>query len=234
MSGTICMESLCLITHFLQTSKSEWLRLMAFSNIKVHVMSLFFECPLIHIDGFVHDCSNSIANALEILQSCTKPSIWWYGNEVTPVWFISVLFRTLRSSKNGRHFDKHHFTRIYPQLKSVNIDSNVTDVCSQWFNQQLASIGNIVFSHVACSDNHNLKDSHVDIYTQLCTLLPLNMCVYLPNPLVNAETLQSLKGPQNSEDIVVHIKPLAILALNELKYTFQWTEWLSEIHLLYL
>ena len=26
------------------------------------------------IDGLVQDCSNSIANALELLQSCTKPS----------------------------------------------------------------------------------------------------------------------------------------------------------------
>ena len=29
-----------------------------------------------HIDGLVQDCSNSIANALELLQSCTKPSIY--------------------------------------------------------------------------------------------------------------------------------------------------------------
>ena len=29
-----------------------------------------------HIDGLVQDCSISIANALEILQSCTKPSIY--------------------------------------------------------------------------------------------------------------------------------------------------------------
>ena len=29
-----------------------------------------------HIDGSVQDCSISIANALEILQSCTKPSIY--------------------------------------------------------------------------------------------------------------------------------------------------------------
>ena len=28
-----------------------------------------------HFDGLVQDCSISIANALEILQSCTKPSI---------------------------------------------------------------------------------------------------------------------------------------------------------------
>ena len=29
-----------------------------------------------HINGLVQDCSISIANALEILQSCTKPSIY--------------------------------------------------------------------------------------------------------------------------------------------------------------
>ena len=28
-----------------------------------------------HVDGLVQDCSNSIANALELLQSCPKPSI---------------------------------------------------------------------------------------------------------------------------------------------------------------
>ena len=28
-----------------------------------------------HIDGLVQDCNNSIANALELLQSCTKPPI---------------------------------------------------------------------------------------------------------------------------------------------------------------
>ena len=41
--------------------------------------------PEDHIDGFVQDCSISIANALEILQSCTKPSdngLWhWIGNK---------------------------------------------------------------------------------------------------------------------------------------------------------
>ena len=29
-----------------------------------------------NIDGLVQDCSNSIANALELLQSCTKPSTY--------------------------------------------------------------------------------------------------------------------------------------------------------------
>ena len=32
----------------------------------------------IHIDGLLQDCSNSIANALELLQSCTKPSMCTY------------------------------------------------------------------------------------------------------------------------------------------------------------
>ena len=37
----------------------------------------------VHIDDLVRDCSISIANALEILQSCTKPSI--YPQPYTPV-----------------------------------------------------------------------------------------------------------------------------------------------------
>ena len=28
------------------------------------------------IDGLVQDCGNSIANALELLHFCSKPSIW--------------------------------------------------------------------------------------------------------------------------------------------------------------
>ena len=32
-----------------------------------------------HFDGLAQDCSNSIANALELLKSCTKPSICSYS-----------------------------------------------------------------------------------------------------------------------------------------------------------
>ena len=35
---------------------------------------------MINIDGLVQDCSNSIANALELLQSYTKPSIYALAN----------------------------------------------------------------------------------------------------------------------------------------------------------
>ena len=34
-----------------------------------------------HFDGLVQDCRNSIASALELLQSCTKPSIYFYLKE---------------------------------------------------------------------------------------------------------------------------------------------------------
>ena len=42
----------------------------------------WFQMPLCSLwrhcnDGLVQDCSISIANALEILESCTKPSIYW-------------------------------------------------------------------------------------------------------------------------------------------------------------
>ena len=31
-----------------------------------------------HVDGLTQDCSNSIGNALELLQSCTKPLMWYF------------------------------------------------------------------------------------------------------------------------------------------------------------
>ena len=37
------------------------------------VMCIFLELINGYIDGLVWDCNNSIANALELLQSCTNP-----------------------------------------------------------------------------------------------------------------------------------------------------------------
>ena len=36
--------------------------------------ALYVSVSLCEIDNLVQDCSNSIANAVELLQSCTKPS----------------------------------------------------------------------------------------------------------------------------------------------------------------
>ena len=68
------------------------------------------------VDGLVQDCSNSIANALELLQSWTKPSVcpvWiqspiyilcvimilWYGNTFCitgPLWGESTIYQRAR------------------------------------------------------------------------------------------------------------------------------------------
>ena len=40
----------------------------------------------LHIDGLVQDCSNSSALALELLQSCTKPSIYKNCSSADPVY----------------------------------------------------------------------------------------------------------------------------------------------------
>ena len=40
--------------------------------------SEFIRCLITHIDGLVQGCSNCIANVLELLQSCTKPSIYYH------------------------------------------------------------------------------------------------------------------------------------------------------------
>ena len=45
-----------------------------------YVFQMFHWCEMssLYIDGLVHDCSNSIVSALELPQSCTKPSIWCF------------------------------------------------------------------------------------------------------------------------------------------------------------
>ena len=42
---------------------------------------------MLDIDGLVQDCSISIANALEIMQSCTKPLIYFIDNSAEQEWF---------------------------------------------------------------------------------------------------------------------------------------------------
>ena len=53
----------------------------------------------IHMDGLVQDCSNSSALAMELLQSCTKPSV------------LSI--NTLRLGQNGPHFADDVFKFIF-------------------------------------------------------------------------------------------------------------------------
>ena len=47
----------------------------------------------VHVDGLVEDCSISIANALEIMQSCTKPSLYTVYNSNYHVSTLIKLFQ---------------------------------------------------------------------------------------------------------------------------------------------
>ena len=42
---------------------------------------------MLQIDGLVQDHSNSIADALEWLQSCTKPSKWYHIDPDNDKWY---------------------------------------------------------------------------------------------------------------------------------------------------
>ena len=50
-----------------------WFSLTPLKSEQECVINSIFPCD---VDGLVQDCNNSIANALELLQSCTEP--WRY------------------------------------------------------------------------------------------------------------------------------------------------------------
>ena len=52
------------------------------SNLLFVLEDPFGNKPALHIDGLGQDCGNSIANTLELEQSCAKSSIWgWFGTQ---------------------------------------------------------------------------------------------------------------------------------------------------------
>ena len=54
------------------------------------------------IDGLVQDCSNSIANALELLQSCTKPSVL-FMYYIWSKYYSDVTWASMRLSSLAIH-----------------------------------------------------------------------------------------------------------------------------------
>ena len=53
-----------------------------------------------YIDGLVQDCSNSSALAMELLQSCTKPSIYAFMIQMFCFYFIMfvVIYKNIKST----------------------------------------------------------------------------------------------------------------------------------------
>ena len=65
----------------------------------------YHETLVYEIDGLVQDCSNSIANTLELLQSCIKPSKW-LGHKPIP---RPMMTKDLQHYVNGKEQDCHLF-----------------------------------------------------------------------------------------------------------------------------
>ena len=58
-----------------------------------------------HIDGLVQDCNNSIANAMELVQSCTKPSTYLVIDELWCIYCAYVGDNLLRYEGTSLYHD---------------------------------------------------------------------------------------------------------------------------------
>ena len=115
----------------LGTNLSEiWIKMHIFSFNKMHFkmssgkMSAILswpQCVTQHVDDLGQDCSNSIANTLELLQSCTKPSMsgtWLQFAQVLPRPFMhSSLINSSLPVQNGRHSRRRHFQMHFLEWK---------------------------------------------------------------------------------------------------------------------
>ena len=78
--------------------------------------------PHDHIDGLVQDCSNSIVNALELLQSCTMPSIYDYHGNATRYMSSGQKCRTSYHIVLRKHFPQCIYLVLRHTCKEVIID----------------------------------------------------------------------------------------------------------------
>ena len=81
--------------------------IMNYITISNNVLTLYFHVPF--IDGLVQDCSNSSALAMELLQSCTKPTICGFSNhdcsitnEMCYLWLSGYGYETYIENKNSK------------------------------------------------------------------------------------------------------------------------------------
>ena len=78
-------------------------------------LGLLYSCAPGHIHGLAQDCSISIANALEILQSCTKESLYRE---------IIDCHTTTKPSVDRVHNALDVLCRIYASVNMVSIGSD--------------------------------------------------------------------------------------------------------------
>ena len=73
-----------------------------------------------YIDGLAQDCNNSFANALELLQSCTKPSILW--SEILGALPMTKICKCLEFLfKQSKHKNKGYSTKLSTEMYQTQI-----------------------------------------------------------------------------------------------------------------
>ena len=133
------------------------------------------------VDGLVQDCSNSIANALDLLQSCTKPLIW----------SSSAMINFLQNTRNRSLITN----QLGPDMLMHSCEPVATPMLVLWSSSSLARTPS---SFLSCkSDLYLLQLSwscFVLIYHWLCIFCPYfnhlihNNGIYIFNAV---EVLQS-------------------------------------------
>ena len=78
-----------------------------------------------NVKGLVQDCSNSIANTLELLQTCAKPSMCFYTYAI----YLSIYKDSLTSWRSYRYSNK--LNPVYPHTPI------------QWFGWNIFRCGNL-------------------------------------------------------------------------------------------
>ena len=72
------MNSMAADDLVMQGSKAAWYYIDFTITVNIHMQSgAVIAWSKYDIDGLEQDCSNSSALAMELLQSCTKPLIWY-------------------------------------------------------------------------------------------------------------------------------------------------------------
>ena len=95
-----------------------------------------------YFEGLVQYCSNSIANALELLQSCAKPSIWAYIISEQPV--AGPLSRenrySIEPSMHPLHASTSEVANMLFKESSTHIGPIISLLCSKSFVPDVISV----------------------------------------------------------------------------------------------
>ena len=111
-----------------------------------------------HIDGLAQDCSNSIAKALELLQSCTKPSIWCHWSWSSLPQVMACCLMTLSHYQNQCWlfywvFTQKYFVKFVSKPRPCSVITRTTKTPAFWDTPRCPMITHTGDSHQIPSQN---------------------------------------------------------------------------------